>query len=418
MAARKTFRVREHRNSDGSTTYYARFTDQHGRRREFPLGRTPDFNTKLAEREMEHIRADVERGVWTPHTRRAEPRTVLFRDMAYDWWDNKVAERKAENTQRAYKAELEGHLVPFFGDMTVASITKHDVDRFVQRGVKRGLKAAYINSQLQRLGQILDLAMDWYDDILTANPARGRQRRVPERKAPDADRWLSADQVELLLVGAATLDSSAKREEYRRLGRESLIACLCFSGFRNTELCEVTWADVDFLRRIIRVPGTKTGAASRDINIVDGLLPLLLAHRNQTPFPHASDTVWPTARGTRRDKDNLNRRVVQPVVKKARAMILEDAANSEATGEARRIDLVLPKEITPQTFRRTFCGFATEESKDPYYVQQQIGHTDPKFTQRVYNRVRSWTGEPDPRVLAWMKRPVRDAPQSRLRLAE
>jgi integrase len=87
------------------------------------------------------------------------------------------------------------------------------------------------------------------------------------------------------------------------------------------------------------------------------------------------------------------------------------------TGQARTLDVILPAGITPHTFRRTFCGFATEESKDPYLVQQQMGHTDAKFTQRVYNRVRSWTGESDQRVLAWMKRPERGAPESRLRLA-
>lgn len=45
-----------------------------------------------------------------------------------------------------------------------------------------------------------------------------------------------------------------------------------------------------------------------------------------------------------------------------------------------------------------------------------MGHTDPKFTQRVYNRVKEWTGQPDPRVLAWMGRPAPEARESRLRL--
>jgi integrase len=418
MAAPKTFRARTRVNADGSTTFYARFTDQHGIRREFPLGRTPDWNTVLAAREMEHIKADVERGTWSPRPERsADPQKLKFRDMAYDWWDSKIAGRKAVQTQKAYKCELNGHLVKFFGDMEVTRITKHDVDRFVQRGVEEGRAPAYINSHVQLVGQILDLAMDWYDDILSANPARGKQRRVEDRKTPDQERWLSSDQVELLLHAARLLDHSAPREDYRRLGRESLIAGLCFSGLRNSELCELIWGDIDFQRRIIQPGGTKSPAASRDINIVDGLLPLLIAHYNQTPYSGKADPVWPTANGKHRDKDNLNRRIVQPVVKKARDLITDDEKAAK-TGQPRAIDVVLPPSITPHTFRRTFCGFATEESKDPYYVQQQMGHKDAKFTQRVYNRVRSWTGEPDPRVLKWMQRPQRDAPASRLRLAK
>jgi len=417
MAAPKKFLVRQRTNADGSTTFYARFTDQHSIRREFPLGRTPEWNAALAARQIEHIRADVERATWSPKPERsADPQTLLFSDMAYDWWHTMIDGRKAVRTQTAYKAELDGHLMPFFGGMAVAAITKHDVDKFVRRGIEKRLSPAYINSQLQRLGQILDLAIDWYDGILPANPARGKQRRVADKKTPDENRWLGADQMELLLHAAKRLDQSAPRQDYKLLGRESLIACLCFAGLRNTELCELTWDDIDFQRRIIRASGTKTNAASRDINIVDGLLPLLIAHHNQTRYSRKADAVWPTATGKHRNKDNLNRRIIQPVVGMARSIIAEDEKNA-TPGEAREMDVVLPPSITPHTFRRTFCGFATEESKDPYYVQQQMGHTDATFTQRVYNRVRSWTGEPDARVLHWMRRPQRDAPQPRLRLA-
>jgi integrase len=418
MAAPKRFRVRDRANTDGSTTFYARFTDQHGIRREYPLGRTPAWNAVLAEREMEHIKADVERGTWSPKPERsADPQKLLFEDMAYEWWHHEIFDRKAVRTQAAYKAEVEGHLVPFFGKMAVAAITKRDVDSFSQRGWKKGLSAAYINSQLQLLGQILDLAMDWYDDILPANPARGKRRRLPDKKVADADQWLTADHVALLMHAAKSLDQSAKRDDYKLLGRESLIACLSFTGLRNTELCELTWARVDFTRLFIRVPGTKTHAAARDVNIVDGLLSLIEAHREQTPYPNASDPVWPTATGAHRDKDNLNRRIIQPTVKKARELIVEDEETGK-NGVPRKINVVLPTRITPHTFRRTFCAFATEETKEPHRVQQQMGHRDPRFTQRVYNHVSNWTGPPDPRVLEWLKRPERDAPKSGLRLAQ
>lgn len=418
MAAPKTFRFRERRNADGSTSFYARFTDQHGMRREFPLGRSPDWTAARAAKEMDYIKADVERGTWRAESARHEDsRVVLFRDMAYDWWHFKIVDRKAENTQLAYKAELEGHLVPFFGGMAVAEITKYDVDRYVRSRLDRKLAPAYINSQLQILGQILDLAMDWYDGILVANPARGKARRVQNRRAPSADRWLEPDHVELLLHAARDLDRTAKPGAYRRLGRESLIACLCFGGLRASEVCALTWADIDLERRIIRVGGTKTSAASRDINIVDGLYPLMKLHRGTTGFASASDYIWPTANGTRRDRNNLNQRIIRPVVARARELVAEDELQSKEDGSARRVDIVLARRITPHTFRRTFCAFAMWEARDPYYVQQQMGHRDAKFTQAVYNRVQSWTGELDPRVLRWMRRPTREAPASRLVLA-
>jgi integrase len=187
--------------------------------------------------------------------------------MAYDWWDNKIAgRRKAVRTQKAYRPELELHLLPFFGGMAVKDISRRDVDAFVQQQIKKGLAPSYINSHLQRLGQILDLAMDWYQTppVLLENPAKGKARRVENPNTPDADRWLEPDQVELLLHAARKLDEGAPqtrvsragktytlrpRADYLRLGRESIVAGLCFSGLRNTELCDLTWARIDFARR-------------------------------------------------------------------------------------------------------------------------------------------------------------------------
>ncbi|HEY4897935.1 MAG TPA: hypothetical protein VII01_17835 [Solirubrobacteraceae bacterium] len=85
MAAPKKFLVRTRINSDGTTTFYARFTDQHSIRREFPLGRTPDWNAALAATAIEHVKADVERGTWSPKpVRSADPQKLLFSEMAYD----------------------------------------------------------------------------------------------------------------------------------------------------------------------------------------------------------------------------------------------------------------------------------------------------------------------------------------------
>jgi integrase len=441
MAAPKKFLVRTRAKADGvNISYYARFTAQppYGRQ-EFPLGSSPDWDLARAEQALKHIKADVERGVWKPKARTpkptANPETIRFNDMAWDWWDNKIGRRKALRTQKAYRPELELHLLPFFGGMAVKDISRRDVDAFVQQQVKKGLSPSYINSHLQRLGQILDLAMDWYQDppVLLENPAKTPGRRVDDSRAPDADRWLEPDQVELLLHAARKLDEGAPqtrvfrsgkqytirpRADYLRLGRESIVAGLCFSGLRNSELCDLTWARIDFARRLIHPGGTKTRAAGRDVNITDGLLAHLIAHRNQTPYPGQGDPVWPTATGKARNKDNLNRRILQPVVEKARELIAADETHSLSTGEPRRLDVVLPDSITAHTFRRTFCGFTTEVERDPAYAQAQLGHADPKFTQRVYNRVKSWSGEPDARVVAWMQRPTREAPASRLRLAE
>jgi integrase len=436
MAARKTFRLRPRRRANGETTWYGRFTDQNGVRREIPLGITPRMDEPAASRALEHIQADVERGVWKPPEPSIRPKVdtdmLLFGDMAYDWWQEKIAGRKSERTQKAYKTELDLHLMPVFEKHRVATITRKDVDKFVSRQLKKGLSPNYVNSQLLRLGQILDLAMKWHPEILPRNPARDKDSRAEVQHDPNEDRWLDPDHVELLLYAARLLDEGqpqmrrhpktgkvftiGPRAQYRHLGREAIIGCLCFSGLRATELCDLKWSAVNLDRRTIYVPGTKSKNAGRTVNIVDGLLPLLIGHYNTSPFNRKTDPVFPTAKGTKRNKDNLRERVVAPVDAKARQLILEDERLAGETDEPRRMDVELPPDITPHTFRRTFCGFCTEVERDPNYVQRQMGHAHPAFTQRIYNRVRDWGGVPDARVIAWMDRPEPQARPSRLRL--
>jgi integrase len=44
----------------------------------------------------------------------------------------------------------------------------------------------------------------------------------------------------------------------------------------------------------------------------------------------------------------------------------------------------LPLGITPHKLRHTFASILVAIGKDPTYVMQQLGHTDPAFTLRVY----------------------------------
>ena len=40
---------------------------------------------------------------------------------------------------------------------------------------------------------------------------------------------------------------------------------------------------------------------------------------------------------------------------------------------------------TPHRLRHTFASILVAIGKDPTYVMQQLGHTDPAFTLRVYS---------------------------------
>ena len=91
--------------------------------------------------------------------------------------------------------------------------------------------------------------------------------------------------------------------------------------------------------------------------------------------PGPDDFVFPTAAGTMRDKDNLRNRVLAPVIERADELL------------AKRDQTPLPKGLTPHKLRHTFASVLVALGEDPASVMAALGHTDPKFTLRVYTHL-------------------------------
>ena len=76
--------------------------------------------------------------------------------------------------------------------------------------------------------------------------------------------------------------------------------------------------------------------------------------------------------GRPRSRDNLRNDIVDAVAAHANRLVAERGLQP------------LPLGITPHKLRHTFASILVAIGKDPAYVMQQLGHTDPAFTLRVY----------------------------------
>jgi integrase len=46
----------------------------------------------------------------------------------------------------------------------------------------------------------------------------------------------------------------------------------------------------------------------------------------------------------------------------------------------------ISERVTPHSLRRTYASMRAALRDDPVYIAEQLGHTDPGFTFRVYQR--------------------------------
>jgi integrase len=158
------------------------------------------------------------------------------------------------------------------------------------------------------------------------------------------------------------------------------VAVLMFAGLRVTEACRLRWRDVNLPAKRLTVRQSKTDAGMREVDLLPILQDVMLDHRAKTFTGDQDAPVFTTARGrTRggqpRDKDNVNARVIRPVVERAGELLAER-------------DLPpLPDGLSAHKLRHTFASVLVACGDDPAVVMAQIGHADPRFTLRVYTHL-------------------------------
>ncbi len=368
-------------------------------------GWTPD----KADEELQNVLADVRRGLWVPPSKKKprgkgkgdQPAQVpTFRPFATGLTKAREGQVSEETTKHEKWAL--GHLVPFFGDWALNEIEAEGVDEYrafkvkesearawaIERGklkrndhgqILRPLSAGSINRTIDYLQWALSIAIEYKRFGITENAAEGKRRRLREKR-PAPVYIDSAAQVEALLQAAAELD----RDPYYELAeREVILATFLFAGPRAHELGNLLWRDVDLAGARIFIGRSKTEAGLREIKIAPILRDILAAYRALAYRGDPDGLVFPTLTGARRDSDNLRARVLGPAFERADELL-------ESRGQ-----VPLPRGLTTHKLRHAFASILVALGEDPISVMTQIGHTDPKFTLRVYTHMMSL--DPDDR---------------------
>ena len=375
----------------------------YGQRHYLTLGLEADgWTRKRGEQELQNIMADVRRGIWIPPEHKQRPTRTddrqdapaaipTFHRFASQW----LAARRGEVAPRTHdycEWALTHHLLPYFAAWPLTDIDIEAVDAYRRYKIAqaderravlaagrpitdsdgralRGLSASTINKTIDILQAVLALALE-YGHIPT-NPAAGKRRRLkpPARWPVHLD---TAARIEAMLDAAGALDRDPR---WLTRDRRATVATLLLAGPRASELCQLRWRDVDLAGGRLHIGRSKTQAGLREITLLALLRDELAAHKATSARTGPDDLVFPTSQGAIRDKDNLRNRVLAPVVERADRLLTT------------RGHPPLPAGITPHKLRHTFASLLVACGEDPASVMAQLGHTDPKFTLRVYAHV-------------------------------
>ena len=254
----------------GAASYLVQYRTRGGRTRRLTLGRvgvlTPDQARKLAAAALKGVQQGADPS--------ADRHAARVRDVftVGELADLYLAEGPAEKPNKKAsswatdRSNVERHVKPLLGGEPLTGLSAAHVAKF-QADVAAGKSRADIKTKrhgraivnggrgtaarsLAVLGAMLQFALG--RRLIAASPARG----VPLLKGAKRERFLS--EIELARLADAM---SAMEGEYRLSSQAAAaIRLLLLSGCRKSEILTLRWAWVDFERRCLRLPDSKTGA--------------------------------------------------------------------------------------------------------------------------------------------------------------
>ena len=321
----------------GGSTYYQRYTDARGRERQFRIGPSDVLSLAEARRKARTVVAQALVGT-DPQSQRAELRKIpTLKELVRDRYLPHVKSYK--RSWQTDETVLRLHILPHLGSEYIDQVRAEPIAALVQKMRERGYATGTTNRVVIVLRHIYNLARKWRIAGVVENPTAGINL------APDVnrERYLSIDEAQRLI--------SSIRQDENQVAADAIMLLL-LTGARRNEITHARWEHVDWERRTLLVPLSKSGKP-RSIALNAPAIELLRSLKPLDGCPY----IFPSP-ATGRPSPSL-------YFPWHRMRMRADLA------DLRLHDL-----------RHSFASFLVNNGVSLYVVQGLLGHAHTRYTQR------------------------------------
>jgi integrase len=324
--------------SPGIGTYYLRYKNDDGKTCHQKLGSTTEVKLADAKERALQLKAEIRMGKDPKEEtskRKAIPTFSGFFEGKY-LPHVKQHKRTWSNDDQMYKT----HLNEVFGHLKLTAIKKEAVQKFHSGLKQKGLTGSTCDHYLKLMRHALNLAVDW--DIIESNQLA---RVKLFRECNQVERYMNDAELAGLLKVLHTDDNRPV---------SNLALFLLATGARNNEARQAKWDDIDVVSRLWQIPAVNSKSKKiRNVPLNDAALEVLAKVNTQDEFEYVFV--------------NLNTGKPYACVKK--------------TWHRLRAAAGLPK-LRLHDLRHQFASMLVNAGRSLYEVQQILGHSDPKVTER------------------------------------
>lgn len=221
----------------------------------------PNIKIKYAKTQAEAKRKlkELIKEIYTP-TEEVVTNNSLVKEYCNDWLINIQSNILKPSSYDRKETTLENQVYPLIGDIYMSQVTFDDIQFMVNKLKKQNLSYSTIKKAYEAINGCFKYALIKGD--ISKNPCIGVT--LPKNlKRQDGDiKFYTEEQIKLLLE-QSTLKYNNGRNKYR-LGYG--IQFLLYTGLRIGEALALTWEDIDFQNKTLRINKNLKQVKNRDSN--------------------------------------------------------------------------------------------------------------------------------------------------------
>jgi integrase len=226
-----------------------------GKQRFYTIGRFGELTLDDARTEALEVRAQARRGQDPAGERLTSRNAPTMKDLAKRFMDEHSRPHKKASSSNEDEREWQMYVLPKLGHRKVKDITRDDLAAI---HASMASTPAMANNLRDLLHKAFNLAEVWGWRPEGTNPCRHVRRYKQEKR----ERYLSATELGRLSDVLAEAERAKSENPYAI----AAIRLLILTGCRRNEILSLRWKDVDFERRCLHLPDSKTGPKDVPLN--------------------------------------------------------------------------------------------------------------------------------------------------------